>query len=87
MRTKSPGSLANLIVCGSEDLENLEQIALEADQSIVSVLNHYVEMPRSGGEAFWQHYVHPKAAHPRIKRILDEWIAELRGGVFPSSLS
>lgn len=78
MRVKSPGALTNLVVCGTEDLENLEQIAFEQRRSLVSVLDDYVEAPRSGGEALWQHYTHPNSPHPRIKKALDDWIRELR---------
>ncbi len=40
MRIKSPGALTNLVVCGTEDLENLEQIALGGGGSLVSILDH-----------------------------------------------
>ena len=86
MRVKSPGALENLVICGTEDLENLEQLAIERKKSPISVLDQYVAMPRSEGEALWQHYAHLKSPHPRIRKVLDEWVGELRrSGVVPAA--
>ena len=85
LQIKSPGALQHLVVCGTEDLENLEQIAFEGGESIVAALERHVAMPRAGGEALWQHYEHPRASHPRLRPVLDAWLAELRArGAVPA---
>ena len=80
---RTPGRLERLIVCGTDDLEALEHIAITGGESLVTVLRRYITRGRDG-EALWQHYTAPKAPHPRLDKILDDWLAGLRrDGVLP----
>ena len=82
---KSPGALRSLIVCGTEDIENLEQLALQGERRPTEVIGEFARDVTRVGEALWQQYNAPHDPHPRLNAIFDRWLGELsREGVLPS---
>lgn len=78
LRIKSPGRLERLVVCGTDDLEDLEHSMLEGGRSFVDVLLAYSNRVERGSDALWQHFEPPTGPNPRLDRMMDEWFEELR---------
>jgi hypothetical protein len=69
-----------LVICGTEDLENLEHLALRAGPTVMESLIRYARNVRRAAEPLWMHYDSPRGPHPRLDAVFDSWITELREG-------
>ncbi len=67
----------SLILCGTEDLENIEHLALRGETTVMESLTRYARRVRRGVQPLWMHYTFPRGPHPRLDRIIEGWFGEL----------
>lgn len=72
-----PWPVGWLVICGIEDLEWLEHLAVKDGASVARALEFYGRRVRRAGQPLWATYKAPKGPHPRLGPIMDEWIQEL----------
>jgi hypothetical protein len=73
-----PWRIGALTICGLEDLENLEQESLAGRTTFMQALKQYNFRCPNGEHALWETYDRQLEPHPRLKKVLDDWIADLR---------
>jgi hypothetical protein len=71
------GRLESLILCGTEDLENLEHLALKSGPTVMDSLVRYTRRVRRAAQPLWMHYEFPSGPHPRLDQISEAWFQEL----------
>jgi len=69
--------IESLVLCGTEDLENLEHLALAGKVTVMSSLARYARGVRRAAQPLWMHYEFPRGPHPRLDRVADSWFSEL----------
>jgi len=81
---KSWGRIGPLTLCGTEDVENLEHLALAGREKLSDVLDEYDRRYMNAEAALWTVYRAPSGLHPRLDEIITNWMAEIqREGVLP----
>lgn len=69
--------VTSLLLCGTEDIENLEHLALKGDTTVMESLITYARRVRRAAQPLWMHYQFPRGPHPRFDRISEAWFKEL----------
>ena len=67
----------SLVLCGTEDLENLENIALRGGPTVMESLTRYAHRVRRAEQPLWMHYQSLSGPHARLEGIAQAWFEEL----------
>jgi hypothetical protein len=80
-----PWRIGALTICGLEDLDHLEQIALAGGATIIQSLKQYDLRFPNAEEPLWRTYDKVRGPHPRLNRTLEIWFESLkaRGALRP----
>jgi len=66
-----------VILCGTEDLENLEHLARRGTTRIMDVFLDYSRRAKRAQWPLWQYYEPTRGPHPRLNGLMDTWFKEL----------
>lgn len=64
-------------ICGTEDLETMEHLAIKGNARFMDILANYSRRAKRAKQPLWTYYDAPKGPHPRLDGIFKEWMAEL----------
>jgi hypothetical protein len=75
-----PWRIGPLTICGLDDLDYLEQLALAGGPSLIEVLRVYATRFPRGSGPLWRLYDEFRVGgkHPRLGPVMDEWFEELK---------